>query len=316
MEHEVDLKESGTSFLDDMDTKQVQTEPATLSDYVQLMKPGIIFSNLLTAFAGIWLASAGFKNFQFDLTIYTLIGTSVIIGSGAVLNNYLDRDLDKRMKRTQSRALATGRIQPRNALIFGLGLLLLGLIVLFFLANPLAAVCGLVGHIFYVLIYTPMKRVSTLNTVVGSVSGAMPPLIGWAAVTGTLDLGAWTLFLIIFLWQSPHFLSLAMMKVEDYRAGGIPMLPVVRGFEETKRQMFFWGAALLPASLILFLYGNVGMLYFIVASIMGIIYVVLLFQGFSAKDDMAWAKKLFGYSLIYLTVMCAAMVISAILVHL
>ena len=250
MEHEVDLKESGTSFLDDMDTKQVQTEPATLSDYVQLMKPGIIFSNLLTAFAGIWLASAGFKNFQFDLTIYTLIGTSVIIGSGAVLNNYLDRDLDKRMKRTQSRALATGRIQPRNALIFGLGLLLLGLI------------------------------------------------------------------LIIFLWQSPHFLSLAMMKVEDYRAGGIPMLPVVRGFEETKRQMFFWGAALLPASLILFLYGNVGMLYFIVASIMGIIYVVLLFQGFSAKDDMAWAKKLFGYSLIYLTVMCAAMVISAILVHL
>ncbi|WP_232696674.1 heme o synthase [Brevibacillus daliensis] len=314
MEHEVGLKDARTSFLEDMDDLNIeeQRRSATLSDFVQLAKPGIIISNLLTAFAGIWLASKGFENFNFLLTIYTLVGTSLVIGSGAVLNNYIDRDLDSKMGRTKNRALVTGVIHPTTALVYGIVLLLIGLTLLNFTSNSLAAVCALIGHIFYVLIYTPMKRISSLNTVVGAVSGAMPPLIGWAAVSNDLPLGAWILFLIVFLWQSPHFLALAMLKVEDYRAGGIPMLPVVRGFYETKRQMFFWGAALLPASLFLFLYGNVGIFYFIVAAILGIVYIVLLLQGFNTKDDIAWARKLFGYSLIYLTVMCAAMIISAI----
>ncbi|WP_400162546.1 heme o synthase [Brevibacillus sp. TJ4] len=286
-------------------------ERATWRDYVQVTKPGITISNSMTTFAALWLASFGFPDWK--LAILTLVGTALIIMSGCVLNNYYDRDLDLKMKRTMNRAIANGRISTRNALLLGIGLLLAGLAVLAVYANPLAAVWGLIGHIFYVLIYTPMKRVTTLNTVIGGVSGAVPPVIGWVAVTGTMDFAAWLLFLILFLWQPPHFLALAMMKTEEYRAGNLPMLPVVKGFAETKRQMFLWAAVLFPASLLLFLHANVGYFYLIVMAIMGLVYIVLLYKGFSAKDDMAWAKKLFGYSILYLTAFCAVIVISTML---
>lgn len=290
---------------------QVQpVKPATWSDYLHLTKPGITLSNLMTTFTGLWLASAGAPDLK--LALFTLLGTAFLIASGAALNNYYDRELDMKMKRTKNRALATGRIHPRNALVIGIVLLLAGLVILASFANPLAAAWGLIGHVFYVLIYTPMKRVTSLNTIIGGISGAAPPVIGWVAVTNNMDMGAWILFLILFLWQSPHFLALAMLKVEDYRAGGIPMLPVVKGFAETKRQMFFWGAVMFPISLLLFFHGNVNYIYLIVAGILGLIYLVLLYQGFKTKDDLKWAKKLFGYSLLYLTVMCAAMIISAL----
>ncbi|WP_139492716.1 heme o synthase [Brevibacillus dissolubilis] len=309
MEHEATLKNSDSPFPSATDTF-IQEKSATWRDYWQLTKPGIILSNLLTTFAGFWVASEASPDVA--TLIFTMLGAALIIGSGGALNNYWDRELDQKMQRTKNRATATGKVHPRNVLVLGLVLLVASLVVLTLLVNPLAAVCALMGHIFYVLIYTPMKRVTTLNTVIGGISGAMPPLIGWAAVTENLDPGAWILFLILFLWQSPHFLALAMLKVEDYRSGGLPMLPVVRGFAETKRQMFFWGAALLPVSLMLFLYAPVGYVYLATATILGVIYLVLLFQGFKTKDDIAWAKKLFGYSLIYLTGMCAAMIISAI----
>lgn len=285
--------------------------PATWRDYLELTKPGITVSNVMTTFVGLWLASEGEP--ELGLLFFTLLGSALFIMSAAALNNFYDRDLDLKMKRTKNRSVAIGKISPRNALLVGIGLLLLGLVVLGVFAHPLAAVWGLVGHIFYVLIYTPLKRVTTLNTVIGGISGAAPPVIGWVAVTHSMDMGAWILFLILFLWQSPHFLALAMMKVEDYREGGLPMLPVVKGFYETKRQMFFWGAALLPASLLLYAYSDVGPLYLIAASVLGVIYLVLLFQGFKTKDDDSWAKKLFGYSLIYLTAFCGIVFISVLL---
>ncbi|MFD2370508.1 heme o synthase [Brevibacillus sp. GCM10020057] len=289
----------------------LQAQPvvqATFRDYVQLTKPGITMSNLMTAFAALWLASFGYPDWK--LAILTMLGTALVIMSGAALNNFYDRELDLKMKRTKNRAVAAGRISPRNALLVGLGLLLAGLAVLAVFANPLAAVWGLIGHIFYVLIYTPLKRVTTLNTVIGGISGAAPPVIGWVAVTNNMDPAAWLLFLILFLWQPPHFLALAMLKTDEYRAGNLPMLPVVKGFAETKRQMVLWGSVLFPASLLLFIHGSVGYVYLAVMGIMGIIYMVLLFQGFRAKDDLAWARKLFGYSILYLTVFCAAVVIS------
>jgi protoheme IX farnesyltransferase len=291
---------------------QIETvTPATWRDYLHLTKPGITISNLMTTFTGLWLAAKGAPDLK--LTIFTLLGSAFFIASGATLNNFYDRELDLKMKRTRNRGVATGKIHPRNALAIGIALLVAGLIVLAVFANPLAAVWGLVGHIFYVLIYTPLKRVTTLNTVIGGVSGAAPPVIGWVAVTNSMDLGAWILFLILFLWQPPHFLALAMMKVDDYRAGGIPMLPVVKGFYETKRQMFFYGAALLPASLLLYHHSEVGLLYLAVAVVLGLIYLVLLFQGFKVEDDIAWAKKLFGYSLLYLTAFCAVVFLSVLL---
>ncbi|WP_134684272.1 heme o synthase [Brevibacillus migulae] len=292
----------------------VQIEPATAAtwrDYLELTKPGITVSNLMTAFVGLWLASKGSPDL--GVLIFTMLGTALFIMSGAALNNYYDRDLDQKMKRTKNRGVASGKISPRNALLLGIALLLLGLVVLGVLVHPLAAVWGLIGHIFYVLIYTPLKRVTTLNTVVGGISGAAPPVIGWVAVTHSMDMGAWMLFLVLFLWQSPHFLALAMMKVEDYREGGLPMLPVVKGFYETKRQMFFWGAALFPASLLLYAYSEAGLLYLIVTSVLGLIYLVLLLQGFKTQDDLAWAKKLFGYSLVYLMAFCGAIFISVLL---
>ncbi len=288
---------------------QQQLQRATWSDYLHLTKPGITISNLMTTFIGLWLASEAAPGLK--LTIWTLLGTAFVIASGAALNNYWDRELDLKMKRV-NRAVANGKIHPRNALAIGIALLIAGLLVLTVFANPLAAVWGLIGHVVYVLIYTPLKRVTSLNTVIGGIAGAAPPVIGWVAVTNQMDIGAWLLFLILFLWQPPHFLALAMLKVEAYRAGGIPMLPVVKGFAETKRQMFLWAAALVPASLLLFLHGNLGYVYLAAALVLGIIYLVLLYKGFSTKDDIAWAKKLFGYSLIYLTAMCAAMFISAI----
>ncbi|MBW5469258.1 protoheme IX farnesyltransferase [Brevibacillus formosus] len=292
----------------DADAQTQPVGPATFRDYVQLTKPGITLSNLMTTFAALWLASYGYPNWK--LAFFTMLGTALVIMSGAALNNFYDRDLDKKMKRTQNRAVATGRISARNAILLGIGLLLAGVTVLAVYANPLAAVWGLIGHIFYVLIYTPLKRVTTLNTVIGGISGAAPPVIGWVAVTETMDMTAWLLFLVLFLWQPPHFLALAMLKTEEYRAGNLPMLPVVKGFAETKRQMVLWGSVLLPASLLLFVHASLGYVYLLVMGVMGIVYMVLLFQGFKTKDDLAWARKLFGYSILYLTVLCAAIVIS------
>ena len=311
MEQQAVLKENNRSFLEADSTIQLeQVKPATWSDYLYLTKPGITISNLLTTFTGLWLAASGSLNLK--VTILTLIGTAFVIASGAALNNYYDRELDVKMKRTRNRGVASGRIHPRHAIGIGVALLLAGLVVLGVCVNTVAAVVSLVGHIFYVVLYTPLKRVTTLNTVVGGVSGAVPPVIGWVAVTGSIDPSAWILFVIIFLWQFPHFLALAIMKVEDYRNGDVMMLPVVKGLEETKRQIVRYTAALVPASILLFAFGAVGYIYLVTATVLGGIYLVMAFKGFFAKDDMVWAKKMFGYSLIYLLTMCAAIMISTI----
>lgn len=311
MEQQAVLKENSRSFLEaDSAIQLEQVKPATWSDYLYLTKPGITISNLLTTFTGLWLAASGSLNLK--LTILTLIGTAFVIASGAALNNYYDRELDLKMKRTKNRAVASGRIHPRHAMGIGIALLLAGLVVLGVCVNTLAAVVSLIGHIFYVLLYTPLKRVTTLNTVVGGVSGAVPPVIGWVAVTGSIDPSAWILFAIIFLWQFPHFLALAMMKVEDYRNGEVMMLPAVKGFAETKRQIVRYTAALVPASILLFAFGAVGYIYLATATILGGIYLVMAFKGFFAKDDMTWAKKMFGYSLVYLLAICAAIMMSTI----
>lgn len=313
MDQQAAYRESGNLPLDANIEQQVHhIQSATWKDYLQLTKPGITLSNLLSTFTGFWLASATFGfGLQVDVLIFTLLGTAFFIASAATLNNYLDRELDMKMKRTKNRGIAAGRIHPRNALAMGIALLIAGIVVLAVYANPLAAVFGLIGHIFYVLIYTPLKRVTTLNTVIGGVAGAAPPVIGWVAVTNNLDMGAWVLFVILFLWQPPHFLALAMLKAEDYRAAGIPMLPVVRGFEETKRQMLYYTMALLPASISLMLYANLNLIYLVAMLALGVVYVVILAKGFRAKDDLKWAKKLFGFSLIYLTVFCFAVIISS-----
>lgn len=249
----------------------------------------------------------------FLLFIFTTIGTGLIIASGCVLNNYLDRDLDELMERTKNRP-SVQKMSPRLLLTYGIGLGVVGVLLMATLVNIMSAVLGLLGIFFYVIIYTLlMKRTSSLNTVVGGFSGSIPPMIGWCAVTGTVDAAAGILFIILFLWQPPHFLALAMLRNEEYREAGFKMLPSEGGMKETKWQMLLWVAAMVPASLLLFLLPSLGYLYLTVMSVLGIVWLIYALKGVFGKiaDDKKWAGKMFGYSLIYLVAMYAVIFIDA-----
>ncbi|GAB7387612.1 heme o synthase [Bacillaceae bacterium] len=283
---------------------------AAWKDFVVATKPGIVRSNLLTAFTGLWLAKQ--EALAAGLVMSTLAGTALVVASGCVLNNLLDRDLDRYMKRTQNRPTVTGTLSPQMTLWYGFILGLAGLLLLAVFVHPLPALLGLLGLIVYVGLYTPLKRMSTLNTIVGAVSGAVPPLMGWSAVTGQLEPGAWILFLILFMWQLPHTLALAIRRAEEYRAAGFVMLPVTRSFEYTKHQILRYSAALVPVSLLLYVVGEVGFIYLTVATVLGLLWVVLSAAGFFAKDDIRWAKTNFFFSLFYLLLLNILMIFDAV----
>lgn len=286
-----------------------ETVKKTWKDYIEITKPGINAHNVFATFAGFWLA-AGLNTFQhLPLLFWTLLGTTLVIAGSCTLNNFYDRDIDPYMKRTQKRAIADGRVRSSVALWIGICLSMLGFCVLAVNVNPLSAFLSFIGFFVYVFVYTMwLKRTSTLSTVVGAISGAAPPLIGWVAFTNSVDLSGWALFLILFMWQPPHFFALAMLKKEEYQRAGIPMLPVVKGFTETKKQTLLFTILLFPSSLILFFTGASSWLYLIIASIIGIIYIGLAMKGFRAKDDSKWAHQMFLYSLLYLTVILFTMV--------
>jgi heme o synthase len=285
--------------------------PVTWRDFVNLAKPGIIFSNLITAFGGFWIAARWDVNWY--LLIYAMIGTALVMGSGCVLNNYLDREMDTKMTRTKNRALPTGKLQPNVVLWYGIILGIIGTSVLWFLVNPLSALFGLLGLFVYVWIYTAwFKRTSIWSTFVGAISGAVPPVIGYVAVANQVDMGAAILFAILFLWQPPHFWALGIRRMEEYRAAGFPLLPVVRGSFITKISMVRYVVLLVPTSALLYLYGYVGIIYLIAAVVMGIVWAWMCVAGFRAKDEEAWAKKTFIFSINYLTILFIIMVINTV----
>lgn len=283
----------------------------TWKDFIYVAKPGILFSNLITTFGGFWVASRWEINWM--LMLYTLLGTMLVMASGCVLNNYLDRDMDTKMKRTQKRALPSGRMTPSLVLVYGIVLGIAGLSVLGLLVNTLAALLGMLGLFVYVWIYTAwLKRTSVWSTTVGAISGAVPPVIGYCAVTGQMDAGAWVLFAILFLWQPPHFWALGIRRLEEYRAAGFPLLPVVKGPYATKISMMRYVVPLVPVSLLLYTFQYVGLVYLIGAALLGIVWVVLCMRGFGAKDDISWSKGVFIYSINYLTVLFILMVIDTL----
>ncbi|WP_304457916.1 heme o synthase [Alicyclobacillus sendaiensis] len=292
--------------------KGVESARATLRDYLSIMKWGITVANLMATFAGLWVASGGRP--PLNIMLFTLVGTMFVVAGGAALNNFYDRDIDQRMPRTKMRAVARGKVSPGAALGIGLAMSATGLAVLLVGVNWQSAVCAFVGLFVYSYLYTVwFKRHTTLNTVLGGVSGAMPPLIGWVAGSGgTLSLAAWCLFFTFFLWQPPHFLPLAMKKTEDYRSAGVPMLPVVRGFRETKRQIVIYTAAMVPVSLMLTVLGAEGWLYFVVMGALGLWFLALAVKGLfiPPEKDMEWANRVFRFSLIYLTALCVVSVLS------
>ncbi|PZE21519.1 protoheme IX farnesyltransferase [Paenibacillus xerothermodurans] len=287
----------------------VRQEPVTWRDFVQLAKPGIIFSNLITAFGGFWLASGW--HIDWLQMLYTMVGTALVIASGCVLNNYLDRDMDTKMARTRERVLASGKIAPSIVLAYGIVLGLIGVSGLALLVNPVAAVLGLIGFFVYVWIYTAwFKRTSVWSTVVGSFSGAMPPMIGYCAVRPEIDHGALILFAILFLWQPPHFWALGIRRMEEYRAAGFPLLPVVKGSFTTKISMIRYVVLLVPVSLLLYVYEYVNVFYFYAATAMGLYWAFLCIKGFTAQDEQLWAKKTFIYSINYIMVLFIVMILT------
>lgn len=292
--------------------EQVDTiRASTWKDFVHVAKPGILFSNLITTFGGFWVASKWEINWQHML--FTLLGTMLVMASGCVLNNYLDRDMDTKMQRTQKRALPSGKMTPNIVLAYGIVLGIAGLSVLGLLVNTLAALLGLLGLFVYVWVYTAwLKRTSVWSTTIGAISGAVPPVIGYCAVTSQMDIGAWVLFAILFLWQPPHFWALGIRRMEEYRTAGFPLLPVVKGAYATKISMMRYVVPLVPASLLLYVFHFVGEIYLVSAALLGIAWVVLCMRGFKAQDDVRWSKGVFIYSINYLTVLFILMVIDTI----
>lgn len=273
-------------------------------DFVDLTKPRITLLVLVTAFVGMWLAAGGRP--APGLVLWTLLGTALAASSSGVLNNVIDRHVDARMSRTRERALPAGRVRPERALAWGLLLGVAAFLLLSATVNLTAAGLALGTIAFYVGIYTAwLKRTSPACTEIGSVAGAAPPLIGWAAVTGGLSLPAWVLFGILFLWQPPHFWTLALVRAEEYRRAGLPMLPVVRGERVTRRRMLLYTAALLPTSALPFFLGLTGPLYLLGSLLLSGIYLGLTWCWSRRPLSPPQARQLFGFSILYLFALCA-----------
>ena len=274
-----------------------------------LIKIGIVNSNLITVIAGFWLALY-FTNSSFVDNIGTLLltvaGSGLVIAGGAIMNNWYDVDIDPKMERTKTRPTVTGLFSLPSVLRAGMLTTIAGLVILLF-TTIYAALFAFIGWFVYVVLYTMWtKRKYTLNTIVGCFSGAMPPLIGWYAVSPELHIVPVALFLIMFIWQTPHFLALAMKKTKEYRAAGVPMLPVVYGFEFTKRQIIVYVACLLPLP---FLLSSLGTIFVAIATILNIGWLILAFTGLFTKNDLKWANKIFIYSLNYLIILFPLMII-------
>jgi protoheme IX farnesyltransferase len=277
-------------------------------DLVALTKPGIIRLNLFAAFGGYWVAS------KWDLALWPLIwmllGSALTMASACVFNNYLDRDHDMKMERTRNRALPQNRMSPQFVLVYAIVLGIVGLAILFLLVNVLSGWLGLLGMFVYVIIYTLwLKRSSTWSTSVGGVSGAMPPVIGYCAVTNEIDAGAWILFALLFLWQPAHFWSLAIRRKEEYRAAGYPLLPVVKGVTRTKWQMLPYILLLIPTSVLMYTYDYVGIYFLILSAGIALVWFIHAVSGFRATDDEKWAKKDFMISIYYLMIMFFTMIL-------
>ncbi|WP_063566135.1 heme o synthase [Paenibacillus sp. O199] len=283
----------------------------TWKDFIHITKPGILRTNLIAVFGGFWLASQWDVNY--GKMVLTLLGTVLIMASSCVFNNYFDRELDLKMERTRNRSLPTGRLTPKVVLSYAIILGVIGLSVLFSFSGVLAGLCGIFGMFVYVIMYTLwLKRSSTWSTSIGGLSGAMPPVIGYVAVTGRMDLGAWLLLAMLFLWQPPHFWALAIRRVEDYRAGGFPLLPVVKGIERTKIQMIPYLVLQIFVPVLMYAYGYAGIFYLTVSLILSVLWLYYALKGFSAQNTDAWAKKVFLYSINYLSLSFILMILDTV----
>ena len=298
---------------DSEEEQWVEASRRKAKDFIILTKPWIVMLLLVTTMAGV---VTGYKGFPpLPLLCWTLVGGALAAGGSSTLNQYIDRELDQHMQRTSQRPLAAGRLTEAEGLAFGLSLCIASYYILAGLVNLLAAILSLVGIFYYVFVYSIwLKRATVQNIVIGGGAGAIPPMVGWAAATGQLPLAAWILFAIIFLWTPPHFWALAIVRRKDYERAGIPMLPVVHGEEETRRQILIYTLVLVGVSLLLPALHLVGTIYLVSALGLGVMLIYAAWRVWRGPGNKV-AFLMYRWSSYYLLFLFVALMLDALHGH-
>ncbi|MFB6356689.1 MAG: heme o synthase [bacterium] len=283
--------------------------PAILTDYIKLTKPRINSLVLLTTFGGMWLASPG--SLSLIQAFWTLLGTGMAVAGSGVFNNVLEIKTDAKMDRTRDRPLPSGRVSRGMASVLGCTLIISGPLLLWGMVNGMSALLAIAAIVSYVPIYTLLKPFTSLSTLVGTIPGALPPVIGWTAVRGHIEFPAILLFFIMFFWQPPHFLALALFYQEDYERAGLAMLPVEVTQAAAVRQILLYIVFLIPVSLLPVYLGYVGIIYGIVLLVFNVIFLAMAVPGLdnNTRSNTAWSRTLFLFSIVYLTVMFVMFVV-------
>ncbi len=272
-----------------------------IKNYYSLVKPGIIYGNLVTVLGGYFLGSH--TAFSLKLFITTLLGISLVIACGCVLNNCIDRDIDKVMKRTCKRVLVTGAITLKSALLYAIILGVVGFMLLIINTNKITVIVASIGLFFYVVLYSMwFKRNSIYGTLVGSVSGAVPILVGYCAVTNQFNSGAIILFCILATWQMPHSYAIGIRLLDDFSKASIQILPVKKGVYFTKINILLYVVLFAISIILLYLFKYVGLLYLVILGAMSTFWVFLSIIGFKAKSNRTWATRMFIYSIVIIVV--------------
>ena len=280
--------------------------PDVIKKYLLVTKPVIILGNLITTAGGFFLASKG--HIEISLLLPTTIGIALVVASACVINNCVDRNMDRKMVRTRNRVLAQGRMSPKVAVFYGALLGIAGTALIWAAANILALVIVLSGFVVYVGVYSLyLKRNSLYSTLIGSLAGAAPPLAGYCAVSNRLDMGAAILLTIFCLWQIPHSYAIAIFRLDDYAAAAIPVLPVKQGMVAAKKHIVFYVLAFMGATLLLTLGGYTGYSYLAVAAALGLSWLYMAWSGYKTRDDRLWAKKLFVFSIVSIILLSVMM---------
>lgn len=266
--------------------------------YYSLIKPGIVYGNAITAAAGFLLTQR--QSFDLALFIAMLSGISLVIASACVFNNYIDKDIDRLMPRTKSRALADNTISSLHALSFASLLALSGFAVLIFFTNLLAVAAAFIGFFTYIVLYGIGKRQSIYGTEIGSISGAMPIVVGYVSGSGQVDSAALLLFLAMVLWQMPHFFAIALYRSKDYAAAKLPVLPLVKGVRNTQYRMLAYLVAYTLAVPLLTFFGHTGYVYAAIMSVLNAYWLWIMWAGLKTKDTRLWARHMFKFSLVVL----------------
>jgi heme o synthase len=277
------------------------------ADVVALGKPRITFMVLVTTLTGLWLAPGQVAS---SVIAAALIGVTLVVAGANALNMYLERDVDALMTRTRNRPLPAGRLAPEVALAFGIAASAVAVPLLTVAVNPLTGFLAALSLVLYVLAYTPLKRRSTAALIVGAVPGAMPPLLGWTAATGSLGAPGLSLFLILFVWQLPHFIAISIFRADEYTRAGLKVVPAVRGLHAAKQQIALYSLVMVAASLQVVRAGIGGAFYLAAALALGGGLVTLAAYGLSRAGDGRWARWYFFYTLVYLPSLLAALALS------